>query len=107
PCLLKAWMAQRIKATGGNRLDIAHVVEKAVHAVSNNLGNASNVSGNDRDFARHRFKRNQAERFKLTGKQEDIRYRKQLAHVVLFSNKQDIIGDSVCTSQPLRFWTIG
>ena len=92
-------MAHRAAAVGageqvdgvvGGGFDVAGFHEKTVYIVFDNFGDATDVGGDDRDFAGHGFESGEAEGFQLRGKQEEVGAREFGVDLILLAQEVDI-----------------
>ena len=65
-------VAQQLDRAAPHRLDRADRLQNPVDAVVHDLGQPAGAAGHDRDAARHRFQRREAERLGLRRQEEEI-----------------------------------
>src|SRR5215471_12826610 len=100
-------VGQDRKAAICHGIDVTDIVQEPVDPVPDDFGNTTYTRGNDGDFAGHRLQGNQTEGFQLAWKEQNVRNRQQLTHVVLLADKYHVILNSVSARQPLGLRTFG
>src|SRR6185369_4390667 len=75
--------------------------QKTVLTILYNFRNTADTGCNYRYFARHRLQCDQTKGVVLTGKEQDVGHGKKLCHIVLFAEKQNIVGYAEVSRKPL------